>query len=301
MKILRMNDVMAMTGLARPTIYRYIKIGLFPQPTRLSPATIGWPESTIQAWLAACAGRSAEDVGARVLRISEVSRMVGIARSTLYRYIDRGLFPKQVKIGPNASGWLETDIRDWLESHSGQVSDAVEERVLRIQDVVAKTGLAKSTVLKGVQRGTFPKQVHLGPRLIGWREADILAWMSAQALDGRPVAPDDRILRISEVVKMTGIPKSAMYARIKEGSFPKQISLGSRAAGWLESDILDWIEARDNGPVSRDTDPAGPITARELFARAMRIMGQRGDPAAMARLCQIDPDALVQSVNPAAS
>ena len=298
MKILRMNDVMAMTGLARVTIYRYIKIGLFPQPTRLSPTTIGWPESAIQAWLAACAGRSAEDVGTRVLRISEVSKMVGIARSTLYRYIDRGLFPKQIKIGPNASGWLETDIRAWIGSRSGQASDAVEEKVLRMPDVIAKTGLSRSAVLKSVQQGLFPKQVRFGPRLIGWREADILGWIAAQA-GGRPVASDDKVLRITEVVKMTGVPESAMYACIKEGTFPKQISLGSRAVGWIESDVRAWLERRPDLCVDNSDGDGVPsprknqITARELFARALLVMRKTSSPDQMARACGVDPDALI--------
>jgi prophage regulatory protein len=29
-----------------------------------------------------------------------------------------------------------------------------------------------------------------------------------------------------------------------EGKFPQQISLGSRAVGWINSEVIDWIELR---------------------------------------------------------
>ena len=52
------------------------------------------------------------------------------------------------------------------------------------------------------------------------------------------------ILRLPQVKYHTGLSRSAIYQRITEGSFPKQISLGSRAVGWLEADIQNWIKQR---------------------------------------------------------
>ena len=50
--------------------------------------------------------------------------------------------------------------------------------------------------------------------------------------------------RLPEVKKDTGLSRSAIYQRIAEGTFPKQINLGGRAVAWLESDIQNWIEQR---------------------------------------------------------
>ena len=50
-----------------------------------------------------------------------------------------------------------------------------------------------------------------------------------------------RFLRLPEVKNLTGLSKSSIYARIAEGSFPRQISLGSRMVVWLETDIQNWI------------------------------------------------------------
>jgi prophage regulatory protein len=40
---------------------------------------------------------------------------------------------------------------------------------------------------------------------------------------------------------LTGFARSTIYLRISEGSFPKPISLGNRAVGWIEAEINDWL------------------------------------------------------------
>ena len=50
-----------------------------------------------------------------------------------------------------------------------------------------------------------------------------------------------RILRLPSVKARTGLSRSTIYQRIAEGSFPRQVSLGPRAIGWLESDVDAWI------------------------------------------------------------
>ncbi len=56
--------------------------------------------------------------------------------------------------------------------------------------------------------------------------------------------PKTRICRLPEVVKMTGLSRSAIYALIAEGRFPAQINLGPRTVGWAEREINEWIEMR---------------------------------------------------------
>ena len=50
-----------------------------------------------------------------------------------------------------------------------------------------------------------------------------------------------KLLRLPEVKATTGLSKSSIYARIAEGTFPKQIPLGPRLVVWVESDIQNWI------------------------------------------------------------
>ena len=50
-----------------------------------------------------------------------------------------------------------------------------------------------------------------------------------------------KLLRLPEVKSTTGLSKSSIYARISEGTFPKQIPLGTRLVVWVEADIQKWI------------------------------------------------------------
>jgi prophage regulatory protein len=50
-----------------------------------------------------------------------------------------------------------------------------------------------------------------------------------------------KLLRLPQVKQTTGLSKSSIYARISEGTFPKQIPLGPRLVVWVESDIQNWI------------------------------------------------------------
>ena len=53
-----------------------------------------------------------------------------------------------------------------------------------------------------------------------------------------------RILRRSDVESATGLPRSTIYERMAAGTFPKPVSLGVRAVGWLEEEIIDWQKRR---------------------------------------------------------
>ncbi len=56
--------------------------------------------------------------------------------------------------------------------------------------------------------------------------------------------PPIRILRLPEVLARTGLSRSTVYMRLELGRFPKPISLGGRAVGWIESEIDAWIRER---------------------------------------------------------
>jgi prophage regulatory protein len=52
----------------------------------------------------------------------------------------------------------------------------------------------------------------------------------------------NQIHRLSTVKERTGLPRSTIYAYMKQGRFPAPIRLGQKAVGWLERDIQSWIE-----------------------------------------------------------
>ena len=47
--------------------------------------------------------------------------------------------------------------------------------------------------------------------------------------------------RLSQAKHLTGLRKSSIYNKIRERTFPTQVRLGTRAVGWLRSDIDEWI------------------------------------------------------------
>ena len=52
------------------------------------------------------------------------------------------------------------------------------------------------------------------------------------------------ILRLPDVKRSTGLSRSTIYLRISQGTFPKPVSLGWRAVGWLEAEVQQWLQRR---------------------------------------------------------
>ena len=52
-RIVRMDEVSKLTGLARATIYKKVSDGSFPPPIRLGARAVGWRMSDIVTWLEA--------------------------------------------------------------------------------------------------------------------------------------------------------------------------------------------------------------------------------------------------------
>ena len=50
----------------------------------------------------------------RLLRLKEVSSIVGLSRSTIYGLCARGLFPDRVILGKRAVAWWESEIDAWI-------------------------------------------------------------------------------------------------------------------------------------------------------------------------------------------
>lgn len=51
-----------------------------------------------------------------------------------------------------------------------------------------------------------------------------------------------RLMRMIEVIRMTGLSRSSIYDRMNAGIFPKSVSLGCRSVAWVESEVMDWVE-----------------------------------------------------------
>ena len=50
----------------------------------------------------------------RIIRLKQVIDATGLARSTVYKYIAEGTFPKPISLGERCVGWLESEVHDWI-------------------------------------------------------------------------------------------------------------------------------------------------------------------------------------------
>lgn len=51
-------------------------------------------------------------------------------------------------------------------------------RFLRLPEVIARTGLKRSSIYAAIQAGTFPAQIPLGERAVGWDELSVDQWIN---------------------------------------------------------------------------------------------------------------------------
>lgn len=52
----------------------------------------------------------------KLIRIKDVMDRTGLARSTIYKYISEGKFPRPIKLGARAVAWVETEIDGWIQA-----------------------------------------------------------------------------------------------------------------------------------------------------------------------------------------
>jgi prophage regulatory protein len=89
-----------------------------------------------------------------------------------------------------------------------------------------------------------------------------------------------RILRLPEVQEVVGLKHATIYLLMSQGAFPRPVSLGPRAVGWLRFEIDDWLEARiaerDNGTAVRSLPLAGLNQRRKIEATPKETTLDRG-------------------------
>lgn len=50
----------------------------------------------------------------QILKMPEVIKATGLARSTIYKLISENRFPKQIKLTSFSSGWLQSEVDSWV-------------------------------------------------------------------------------------------------------------------------------------------------------------------------------------------
>ncbi|WP_029406845.1 AlpA family transcriptional regulator [Thiomicrorhabdus sp. Milos-T2] len=61
-----------------------------------------------------------------ILKINEVVQKCNLSRATIYKKVKEGTFPKQIKLSERSSGWLESEVNDWIESRVKEREESPE-------------------------------------------------------------------------------------------------------------------------------------------------------------------------------
>lgn len=91
----------------------------------------------------------------------------------------------------------------------------MEDKIIRMPEVMAKVGLRKSAIYNMIRRGEFPAQIRLGENSVGWLEADIDEWVRVRGETIRDrgneslariirMPMDGEVLNPSELAVITG-------------------------------------------------------------------------------------------------
>jgi prophage regulatory protein len=60
----------------------------------------------------------------RIIRLAEVKSRTGLSTSTIYAMMARGEFPRQVRLGEGAVGWVEHEIDQFIKDRVAERDDA---------------------------------------------------------------------------------------------------------------------------------------------------------------------------------
>ena len=61
----------------------------------------------------------------QIIKLPDVVKISSLSSASIYRLVKQGKFPKQIKLSERSSGWLLSEVNDWLDSKV-QTRDDVE-------------------------------------------------------------------------------------------------------------------------------------------------------------------------------
>ena len=61
-----------------------------------------------------------------------------------------------------------------------EIEQSTARQVLRLPEVMRRTGKRRTSLLQAIQRGEFPKPIRLGARAIGFIQSEVDAWIDAR-------------------------------------------------------------------------------------------------------------------------
>lgn len=69
-----------------------------------------------------------------------------------------------------------------------------------------------------------------------------------------------KILRMAEVVELTGLSRVTLWRLERDGRFPTRLQLSKNAVGWRDDEVMDWVQSR---PRVASRAAVAPATVRK--------------------------------------
>jgi len=70
-----------------------------------------------------------------------------------------------------------------------------------------------------------------------------------------------KLLRIREIMDITGLSRMTIYRMEKTGDFPNRRRLGMNSVAWIEGEVNTWIETRPPIPTTSCREQPAPASA----------------------------------------
>ncbi len=90
-----------------------------------------------------------------------------------------------------------------------------------------------------------------------------------------------KILRVSDVTRITGLSRTTVWRLERRGDFPRRLRLSQHSCGWVAQEIEEWIASRPRGMTGGERDglvrpgPKADDRDNGKSHRAERDRGQR--------------------------
>lgn len=112
-----------------------------------------------------------------------------------------------------------------------------KERLLRLPEVRARTGMGTTTVYRRMTEGTFPRPVEIGGGRVAWPETQIDAWIAAQIAASSAKSPT------SDEAGPKEAPHAAPKTRARSALKPRAAKATAEGAGKRRTSIPDTTPA----------------------------------------------------------
>jgi len=116
----------------------------------------------------------------QIIKLPDVVKLSSLSSASIYRLIKKGEFPKQIKLSERSSGWLLSEVEQWLDDkvNAREVNNETSDnQIIKLPAVIKLSALSSATIYRLIKIGEFPKQIKLSERSSGWLLNEVEQWL----------------------------------------------------------------------------------------------------------------------------